>query len=288
MAPSMSKPMASVNPCPNPHIPPIRFEFNDILAASLVQDFQEHRIQSERALRAYWAQAANMTKADQKTYIRLLKNGSFVVPKRAIVDPSNHPLYEELATEPSWPKYVMLKAIYGPEICDSKILSQKAMVKLEIELESVFGSLDIKDLTSIYRQAHLVKRKREQDSESDDDEDIPCRIVKKQSPECPPTEKTTVTTTRAQRSQYGAQRAVALKSTTSPLTTRVGINMEEALEDQNALLKKRCDALESSVADLQRKIDSSHFNLVVLLTTILEKVGHSAEGIDAMRREFEC
>ncbi|KAM0451075.1 hypothetical protein ACHAPV_010203 [Trichoderma viride] len=269
MAPSMSKPMASVNPCPNPHIPPIRFEFNDILAASLVQDFQEHRIQSERALRAYWAQAANMTKADQKTYIRLLKNGSFVVPKRAIVDPSNHPLYEELATEPSWPKYVMLKAIYGPEICDSKILSQKAMVKLEIELESVFGSLDIKDLTSIYRQAHLVKRKREQDSESDDDEDIPCRIVKKQSPECPPTEKTTVTTTRAQRSQ-------------------VGINMEEALEDQNALLKKRCDALESSVADLQRKIDSSHFNLVVLLTTILEKVGHSAEGIDAMRREFEC
>jgi hypothetical protein len=34
--------MASANPCPNSHIPPIRFEFSDILATSLVQ---EHRIQ---------------------------------------------------------------------------------------------------------------------------------------------------------------------------------------------------------------------------------------------------
>ncbi|EHK50915.1 hypothetical protein TRIATDRAFT_303404 [Trichoderma atroviride IMI 206040] len=274
MPPSMSMLMASVNPCPNPHIPPIRFEFCDVLATSSVQDSQEHTIQAERALRAYWAQAANMTKIDQQEYIRLLKKGSFAVPKDAIADPSKHSLYNELSINPSWPKYVMLKAMY-----DQDTFNQRLLGKLEDNLKLVFGSLDIKDLTSIYHHAGLAKRKREQESESDDDQDIPSRIVKMQPPENSSAEKNTATTTRAQRPQYGTQRVVAPKSR--------GINIEEALKNQNALLKRRCDALESSVADLQRKIDSSHLNLVVLLTTILEKVGQVAEDIDAIRGEFE-
>lgn len=218
-----------------------------------------------------------MTKTDQQVYIRMLKKGSFAVPKDAIVDPSKHPLHRELSINPSWPKYVMLKAMYGQDT-----FNQRLLAKLENDLKPVFGSLDIKDFTSIYHHAGPAKRKREQGSESDDDQDnqdIPSRIVKKQSPQNSPAEKTTATTTRAQHSQYGAQRVVAPKSR--------GINIEEALKNQNALLKRRCDVLESSVADLQRKIDSSHLNLVVLLTTILEKVGQSAEGIDAMRGEFE-
>lgn len=43
----------------------------------------------------------------------------------------------------------------------------------------------------------------------------------------------------------------------------------------------------TSVINLQRKTDSSHLNLIVLLTTILEEVGQSAKGIDTMRREFK-
>ncbi|KAK1238131.1 hypothetical protein MKX08_002710 [Trichoderma sp. CBMAI-0020] len=274
MALSMTKPTASANPCPNPHIPPIRFGLGDIPAAFLAHDSQEHTIQSERALWAYWAQAANMTKTDQQTYIRLLKKGSFAVPKDAIADPSKHPLYKELSINPSWPKYVMLKAMY-----DQETFNQRLLGKLENDLKPVFGSLDVKDFTSLYQHAGPAKRKREQGSESDDDQDIPSRIVKKQSPENSPAEQTTATTTRVQRSQYGAQRVVTLKS--------CGINMEEALKYQNALLNKRCDALESSMVDLQRKIDSSHLNLVVLLTTILEKVGQSAEDINAIRGNLE-
>lgn len=228
-----------------------------------------------------------MTKADQEAYIRLLKKGSFVVLMDASDDPSNHPLYKELTTDPSWPKYVMLKAIYGSEVYGSAILSQKFMTKLEIDLEPVFGSLDIKDLTSIYRQGHLAKRKREEGSDTEDDEDIPCRIVKKQSPEFTPAEKTTVTKSQTPRFQYDAQSIATLKSA-SPVSTRTacGITMEEALKNQNALLKRRCDTLETSVAELQRKIDASHLNVIVLLTTILERVGQSGEGIDAIRREL--
>lgn len=226
-----------------------------------------------------------MTRADQEAYIQLLKNCSFVVPTDAVDDPSEHPLYKDLTTNPSWPKYVMLKAIYGPEI-----LSQKTMSKLEIDLEPVFGSLDIKDLTSTYRQGHRAKRKREEESETGDDEDIPCRIFKKQSPEFMPAEQTPFTTTQTQRSQSNSQNiaTLALTPTTSPLSGRKarGITMGTALSNQNALLTRRCDALEALVADLQRKIDASHLNVIVLLTTILERVGQSHEGIDVIRNEL--
>jgi hypothetical protein len=285
----MSKPIAPVNPCPRPHLPPIKFELQDFLATFPIMDLDEQKDYADRALSAYWAQAANMTKADQEAYIRLLKNGSFVVPKNAIVDPCNHPLYEELSTEPSWPKYVMLKAIYDSEFYDSKNLGQKTMVKLEIELQPVFGSLAIRDLTWIYRHEHLAKRKREEESDADDDdEDIPRRIVKKQSPEHTSAERTTATTTRAQRTQIGTQRVATLNSMISPLSTRSArnITLKKALYDQNTLLKMRCNALESTVADLQRKIEASHLNVIVLLTTILEKVGQSGDGIDEIRREL--
>lgn len=75
------------------------------------------------------------------------------------------------------------------------------------------------------------------------------------------------------RSSLLQLKLATLKSTTSPLTVRNarGTNIEEALRNQNALLKRRCDALESSVADLQRKIDASHLNMIVPLRTILER-----------------
>lgn len=228
-----------------------------------------------------------MTKVDQEIYLLLLKKGYFKVAENASDDPSNHPLYKDLETSPSWPKYVMLKAIY-----DQETFNQKLLVKLEIDLEPVFGSLEIKDFTLIYNRWHLEKRKREQEAETDDDEDIPRRLVKRESPKFTPAEKITVTTTHTQSSPLDARNAadLTLTPTTCPLSTIAArvINIEEALSNQNALLRSRFDALETSVANLQRKIDSSHLNLVVLLTTVLEKVGQSAEGIDAMRREFEC
>ncbi|KAL7895566.1 hypothetical protein HDV63DRAFT_381752 [Trichoderma sp. SZMC 28014] len=140
------------------------------------------------------------------------------------------------------------------------------------------GSLDIKDFTSKDQHAGLAKRKREQESDTDDGEDIPSRIVKKQSSDNSPADKTAATTTRA----------VAPKQTTSYLTTRRsrGGDFEKALKQQNALLIKRCDALEVVVADLQRKADASHLNLVVLLTTILEKVTQIAEDVDVMKGEW--
>ncbi|PNP40285.1 hypothetical protein TGAMA5MH_07814 [Trichoderma gamsii] len=227
-----------------------------------------------------------MTKVDQEIYLLLLKKGYFKVAENASDDPSNHPLYKDLETSPSWPKYVMLKAIY-----DQETFNQKLLVKLEIDLEPVFGSLEIKDFTSIYNRWHLEKRKREQEAETDDGEDIPRRVVQRESPKFTPAEKITVTTTHTQSSLLNARNAADLTLTpTCPLSTIAArvINIEEALSIQNALLRSRCDALETSVANLQRKIDSSHLNLVALLTAVLEKVGQSAEGIDAMRREFEC
>lgn len=153
--------------------------------------------------------------------------------------------------------------------------------KLEDDLKPV----DIKDFISTSRHQHagLAKRKREQDFESDDDKDIPCRIAKKRSSDNSPAS----TTTRVLRSQSGAQRAVAPEQTTSQMTARNsgGTDVGKALKYQNALLIKRCDALEAVVADLQRKADASHLNLVVLLTTILEKVTQAAEDIDVMRGE---
>lgn len=83
-----------------------------------------------------------MTKVDQEIYLLLLKKGYFKVAENASDDPSNHPLYKDLETSPSWPKYVMLKAIY-----DQETFNQKLLVKLEIDLEPVFGSLEIKDFT---------------------------------------------------------------------------------------------------------------------------------------------
>ncbi|PTB40241.1 hypothetical protein M441DRAFT_70068 [Trichoderma asperellum CBS 433.97] len=286
MAPSMNTLMASANPCPSPQIPPIRFDLEDLPDPNFrIKDAPEQRCRAERALHAYWAQAANMTKADQEIYIQLLKNCSFVVQVDAIDDPREHPLYKDLATNPSWPKYVMLKAIYGPEI-----LSQKLMVELEIDLEPIFGSLDIKDLTSTYLQGHVAKRKREEESETEDNEEIPSRIVKKQSPEIMPSEQTPVTTTQTQPSRSSAQNIATptLSPTVSPSSSRAArrITMGEALSNQDALLKRRCDALEASVADLRRKVDASHMNVIVLLTTILERVGRLDEGIDAIRREL--
>ncbi|KAL6901138.1 hypothetical protein GGI43DRAFT_383481 [Trichoderma evansii] len=283
MAPSMSTLMASANPCPNPHIPPIKFERKDLPGPRfpINGDGDDQILREERAIRAYKAQAANMTEVDQQNYIQLLKNRSFIVPTDAIDDPSQHPLYRDLMAIPSWPKYVMLKSIYAPEI-----LSQKMMTNLEIDLQPVFGSLDMKDLTSTYDQGHLVKRKWEDDSETEDNKDIPRRIVKKQSPEFKPPEQTPITTTQTQRPRSDAQRIVVAKTSAVSARRARGISIGAAFSNQNALFKRRCDALEASVADLQRKVDAHHLNLVVLLTTILEKVGQSADDIDVIRSEM--
>ncbi|KAL7920604.1 hypothetical protein ACQKWADRAFT_328625 [Trichoderma austrokoningii] len=275
----MNQQKASVNPCPNPHVPPIKFEYRHLPVVNcFVQDIWGQWHRGDRAIHAYWAQATNMTKADQETYIGLLETNAFIVRRDAAEDPSKHPLYKDLAADPCWPKYVMLKAIYGQDT-----LSQKLLVNLEIDLEPVFGSLVIRDFTSAYNQYHLEKRKRDQESESEDNGNIPRRIAKKQSPEF---EQTAVTTTPAQRPQDGAWTAAILRWTASALSASTArkLAMEEALRNQNAILKERCDALESSVADLKQKVDASHLNVVVLLTAILEKVGQSGDGIDVLRR----
>ncbi|KAL7943639.1 hypothetical protein V8C42DRAFT_346562 [Trichoderma barbatum] len=101
--------VAHQNPCPNPHIPPLRLEIEDIPISKNHPQYS-HAV---AAITAYWRQATNMALSDQKEYTDLVASLAFTVPKSAEGTPSQHKLYKAIKTRPTWARYVMFHSIYG-------------------------------------------------------------------------------------------------------------------------------------------------------------------------------
>ncbi|KAL7905088.1 hypothetical protein GGI35DRAFT_489306 [Trichoderma velutinum] len=97
------------NPCPNPNIPPLRLEIEDIPIAKNHPQYS-HAV---AAITAYWRQATNMALSDQKEYRDLVASSAFIVPKSAEGTPSQHKLYKAIKNNPTWARYVIFHSIYG-------------------------------------------------------------------------------------------------------------------------------------------------------------------------------
>ncbi|PNP53889.1 hypothetical protein THARTR1_05706 [Trichoderma harzianum] len=106
MAPNL---VTHPNPCPNPNIPPLRLEIEDIPISKNHPQYS-HAV---AAITAYWRQATNMALSDQKEYRDLVASSAFIVPKSAEGTPSQHKLYKAIKNNPTWARYVMFNAIYG-------------------------------------------------------------------------------------------------------------------------------------------------------------------------------
>ncbi|KAL5087988.1 hypothetical protein Trisim1_007392 [Trichoderma cf. simile WF8] len=106
MAPNL---VTHPNPCPNPNIPPLRLETEDIPIAKNHPQY-DHAL---AAITAYWRQATNMALSDQQEYRELVASSAFIVPKSAKGAPSQHKLYKAIKNNPTWARYVMFNAIYG-------------------------------------------------------------------------------------------------------------------------------------------------------------------------------
>ncbi|KAK4064747.1 uncharacterized protein Triagg1_8934 [Trichoderma aggressivum f. europaeum] len=106
MAPNL---VTHPNPCPNPNIPPLRLEIEDIPIAKSHPQFS-HAV---AAVTAYWRQATNMALSDQQEYRDLVASSAFIVPKSAEGIPSQHKLYKAIKNNSTWARHVMLNAIYG-------------------------------------------------------------------------------------------------------------------------------------------------------------------------------
>ncbi|KAF3067624.1 hypothetical protein CFAM422_008601 [Trichoderma lentiforme] len=106
MAPNL---VTHPNPCPNPNIPPLRLEIEDIPIAKNHPQFS-HAV---AAITAYWRQATNMALSDQQEYRELVASSAFIVPKSAKGTPSQHKLFKAIKNNSTWARYVMFNAIYG-------------------------------------------------------------------------------------------------------------------------------------------------------------------------------
>lgn len=135
---------AHVNPCPTPQIPPARLEYADIPVS--ISD--EHYTRAQACVRAYWAQATNMTSTDQDEFRMMLKDRAFYVEESAIAAPSNHRICRALKKQPTWARYVFVKALYP----DSKHVDDFAL--------KYFQSNAINDFTQDYRNYRPVDKKR--------------------------------------------------------------------------------------------------------------------------------
>lgn len=145
-----SEPVTHPNPCPNPGIPPLRLEIEDIPIS------QSHPQYSHAlaAVTAYWRQATNMALSDQQEYLELIASSAYVVSKSAEGTPSQHKLYKAIKAHSTWARYVMFHSVYGN------------VRSLAEHVKQAHGSDTIRNFFDQYCKHHpwppnLTKRRRE-------------------------------------------------------------------------------------------------------------------------------
>lgn len=139
MLPS-STTMAHANPCPNPSIPPVELELQEIPVDETHPAFPL----ALRVFEGYWRQATNMTIDDQLEYESLIERCEFSMVDQngdEIDSLIKDSLFNEFLIWPTWAKYVFLKSLFGEE-------SISAIDDFAI---NVFGSVETLDLEKEYR-----------------------------------------------------------------------------------------------------------------------------------------
>ncbi|PNP41751.1 hypothetical protein TGAMA5MH_06344 [Trichoderma gamsii] len=142
--------MSTIGTRPGVHEPPILIKLLRIKQYLIrncgvrESNYREHP-QYQRgiaAVRAYHKQALNMTREEQREYERLIDNGAWFVSPCAVTRPCNHNLARLSRKQhgASWPKWVMLSALYLP----SKLNTVKK------HIQPVLGDLTLANYSERY------------------------------------------------------------------------------------------------------------------------------------------